>query len=352
MIPEPAAAALEYLSTLPVTPTAKDYTVLVYDLGGGTFDAAVVTAHQDAEGVMTGYELLEQGGLPQAGNEFTNAMVDLMQRKLRELDIEINTNDAPMERFRMEAETLKCALSDINTNTVEYEDDEGNVVEITRSELEAATESLVTETIKTAKKVYDNCAVKPTMIIMTGGQSQMPVIRARLQNEFFDISKDNIIFHKPQQAIALGAARFGHLNCNTPSAVAPVVLRTSRMLGLSNVLNGVNDKQHVEVLIPKNTEIPMETPAKQLFHPNNPCFKHTIHLCEAINDDPDIYNDSHFVQVADLVIDFNISTPQKPTFEVNVYIDKNNKINFSARDPKGEFKTVSVKVEYTNGTGG
>lgn len=354
MIQEPAAAALEYLSTLPVTQAATDYTVLVYDLGGGTFDAAVVTAHQDENGVILSYEVLDQIGLPRAGNEFTDAMVSLMQKKLLEIDVQIDTKDAPMERFRNEAENLKCALSEPNTTMVEYEDNDGNVIEITRAELEKATESLVAETIAVSKRLFDRCPAKPTMIIMTGGQSQMPVIRTRLQAQFSGIGTENIIFHKPQQAIALGAARFGILNCETKTIESnpSVVLRTGKMLGTPFTRDNKTDRPYVNALIPRNTPIPMDQPVPRYYAPYAPCTKQTIYLYEALNDDPDIFNNDHFTEIAKLTIDFNIDTPAQPQYEVCAYIDQHNQIHFTARDPKGVFKTVSVEVEYSHGKGG
>lgn len=348
MIQEPAAAALEYLGTLPVARAEKDVTVLVYDLGGGTFDAAIVTAHQNAEGVMTSYEVLDQEGVPHAGNEFTEAMLQLIIRKFQDIGVQVDTRAAAMDRLRRDAEQLKCALSNPDTKVVLYADDDGNEIEITRADLEAETEKLVTDTIEASKRLFDRCASKPTMIIMTGGQSQMPVIRTRLEAQFPEISTDNVIIYKPQQAIALGAARFADLNANVHVPDPPVKLRTGKMLGLANVRDEKNDRTYVSTLIPRNTQVPMAEPVVEVFHPTNPCTKHSIYLCEALRDDPDVYDDDHFTTIAKLTINFNTAIPARPNFEVVISIDNNNNIQFSARDPKGKFQTVSVAVQYLN----
>ncbi|MGN1249495.1 MAG: Hsp70 family protein, partial [Candidatus Spyradocola sp.] len=336
MIQEPACAALAYLSTLPVTHQEKTYTVLVYDLGGGTFDASVVTARQNAEGAMVSYEVLDQSGCPRAGNEFTEAMMNLITDKLDRLGADTPSSDAARERLRREAEELKINLSAADTTVVYYEDPEGNEIEIQRADLERVTGDLIDETLNVTKALYDRCPQKPEMIIMTGGQSQMPLIRTRLKQTFSSIGADNIIFHKPQQAIAFGAARFGRLN------PVSVKLRTGRMLGLANVVGEDKDTRYVKELIPRNTTIPMNAPVSERFTPMSPTILFTIYLYEALTDTPNIYNEDDFKEVVSLQIDFNVDTPQKPEFEVSIYIDEANSIHFTAKDPKGKFKTVTT----------
>lgn len=342
MIQEPAAAALTYLATLPETRQDRTYSVMVYDLGGGTFDASVVTAHQNAEGVMVSYEVIDQSGCPRAGNEFTEAMMNLILNKLAKLGADMPKTDAARDRLRRDAEELKITLSDVNTTTVYYEDPDGNEVEIHRTELEQATDALVSETISVIQKLYERCSTKPEMIIMTGGQSQMPVVRSRLEQAFPSIGGENIIFHKPQQAIAFGAARFGRLK------PVSVKLRTGRMLGIANVRDIQTQKHYTSELIPRNTVIPMNTSVSRRFTPANPTVMHEIFLYEARSETPDAFNDGDFKQVASLSIDFNIVTPQKLAFDVDVYIDAANSIHFTAIDPNGKFKTVTTTVNYSD----
>lgn len=360
MIEEPVAAALEYLASLPFEKAERDFTVLVYDLGGGTFDTAVVTAHQDAQGVMRQYKVLEQKGIERAGNEFTDAMVNLMRAKYHGIGVKLDERPSAVKRFREDAEYRKCELSKPGTKSIDHETDDGDCINITRAELEKATETLVTETLAVAKEVYDKCITKPTMIVMTGGQSQMPIIKERLQEQFPDISSENIIPYNPQKAIALGAARFASLAAIKPAAsskkitnststpvTTPVVLRSGAMLGLAAVVDD-NGRRYVRSLIPRNTEIPMEKPSTARFQPTEPTTTHRIVLVEATTDNPDVYDEKQFKQMAELTIDFNVQKPARPTFELSVYIDQYNKIQFSAHDPDGKFKTVSVTADYSN----
>ena len=151
-----------------------------------------------------------------------------------------------------------------------------------------------------------------------------------------------VIHHKPQQAIAFGAARFGRLRSTS------VRLRTGRMLGLANVITPKDERHHVKELIPRNTVIPMERPVTQRFQPVNPTCQHTIFLQEARTDTPSIYNPEDFRDVVSLTVDFGTDTPQTPDFDVSVIIDETNSIRFTATDPAGRFATVTTTVNYSD----
>ena len=250
--------------------------------------------------------------------------------------------DAARERLRRDAEELKINLSDSDTSVVYYEDPDGNEIEITRGDLERVTQALIDETIAVSQAVYDRCSQKPDMIIMTGGQSQMPIIRTRLEQTFTPLGVTRVIHHKPQQAIAFGAARFGRLR---PTSVR---LRTGRMLGIANVFDPKNGGYYVRELIPRNTVIPMERPVTERFSPHDPTRRLTIHLQEARSDTPSIYNSEDFRAVVSLTIDFATDTPQKPAFDVSIIIDETNSIRFTATDPEGRFATVTTTVNYSD----
>ena len=356
MIQEPAAAALQYLGSFPQSDEEKDYTVLVYDLGGGTFDASIVTAHQNENGVIESYKVEDQSGYDQAGNEFTQIMADKIIEGLSRLGIKAPQADSAKDRLFREAERLKIILSDPACNEVTYMDDDDNEVSITRREFEQATSELVEKTISVTKELYDRCPKKPSMIIMTGGQSQMPIIKERLETVFSHLGRDNINIYKPQHAIAFGAARFGQLTSSeeeTGITENMVNLRTGRMLGLANVRNAVNNSVYVYELIPRNTAIPMDEPVIRTFSPTEATMKQTIYLLEANGEEPDVYKQSDFKVIGSVTIDFNTPEPVRPKFEVWIWIDATNKIHFSARDPEGRFPIVEEPdVTYTNVYGG
>lgn len=369
MIAEPAAAALTYLSTLPDRMDERDYTVLVYDLGGGTFDASIVTAHQMADGTIESYQVLGQMGSKRAGNEFTEKMEELILQGLAKLGGIEPTSDAQRERLHRDAEELKILLSMDDTEFVVYCDNDDNEVEITRTQFEEASEDLINETIKVAQKLYNSVNVKVDMIVMTGGQSQMPVLKQRLQAAFPDIDSKDIILYEPQRAIGFGAARFGALNITQP-AQAPQdgnsfngtgVVRsfTGFMMGLANVVDYdhskkcYKDNQHVKELIPKGTAIPMTEPAVDTFWPSKPTLHHKIELWEAVVDDPDVYNPQDFCSLATVTMHFRSDKPIAPKFRVAVWIDAANKIHFEAKDAEGNlFDDVYVEVDYSNSVGG
>lgn len=349
MIQEPAAAGLEYLGTMMNYPGAKDYTIMVYDLGGGTFDVAIVTAHQDANGCITAYEVVDQDGSKRAGNELTNVLEGIVKAKLDAIGGRLPRNDSQNEKMHAEVERMKIQLS--KADKAFYEDDDGNVVEVTQDEFANECHEIIDETISVSMNLYNRSKVKPEMIVMTGGQSQMPAIMEALKKNFTAIKKDKIVIYKPQFAIALGTARFGCLNDQTPMRNASkkvVSLRTGKMIGLDNVVDtsDTDNRSYVDELIARNTALPMTRVVKKTYSPVNPSLTHTIYLVEAIKDDPNKYNTSDFKQIAELTIDFNTSKPVKPDFVVSVNIDEMNMIHFSAEDPKGKFKGMKVSVNY------
>lgn len=357
MIQEPAAAALEYLGTLPPTENAQDYTVLVYDLGGGTFDASIVSAHQDENGVFTSYNVHDQKGVSCAGNEFTEKLLELIKIGITDLDEAIPNSDFLNDRMKRRAEEMKIDLS--RDQSVQYETENGSIVEITRQEFETATNDLVMNTINVTRDLYDRCPVKPDRIVMTGGQSGMPIIKEKLIDKFRGcIQSDSINQYKPQQAIAFGAARFGTLNCENKqdqddendgmhNANAVVRLRTGRMLGLAYVQDD-NGRNHVDCLIERNSEIPLTNPVIRGYYNTHPATSHTIFLYEALTETPDIYNRNDFHEVGRLKINFGIDEPAQVAFNVEVTIDRSNQIHFTAKDPRGLYDTVTIELKLAS----
>ena len=359
-IKEPEAAALSYLGDLENVKDT-DQTVMVYDLGAGTFDASVVTIRWTEEGNVRYFEVLDNIGVPFGGEKFTEALVSLI-REQAEVDLE-NT-DADKNALLQAAETIKIALSTENEYDYDYSHDENgdsSILTITREQLEEITEGLVQETVEATLELYERVPIKPTKIVMVGGQSQMPVIRRRLA-QAFPMLGESIIFHKCHQAIAEGAARFGAIP--RPSAqitpgpvpptppVPPVVLRTGRMIGLAHVTidpQDPNSGKRMETLIPRNTPIPLEHPVEMLFHNTRPSLIHKVFFYQAKKDEPDVneidgeYPD--FQKIVSLTIDFHTDEPAVFNFWVSVNIDEKGIMEFAVRSREGEFAPVSIKEQ-------
>ncbi|MBM4776749.1 MAG: TIGR02266 family protein [Archangiaceae bacterium] len=188
--------------------------VLVYDLGGGTFDASVVEiTGDDIEVVSTG------GDNFLGGMDFDARLADALVATMDETPRN-RLMDSPMsmERVRDAAELAKIALSEKTTAPVHVPfastGDDGKPVDlrvdVERPYLEQNTNDLVERTIEVTQVVLE--AAKLTVqsldeVVMVGGQSRSPAVRSRLEASLGRKPRTDI---DPQGAVAMGAALLGH----------------------------------------------------------------------------------------------------------------------------------------------
>lgn len=210
VINEPTAAAFCYGFAKAVD---SDETVLVYDLGGGTFDVAVVKLATNEGGRQI--RVVERGGDERLGGALWDArIVKLLAEKFQEqlpeaadpLDDDLASAD-----LRLNAEDVKRALSarDSVSQVVMTGTDRANV-NLTRDEFEAATNDLLEQTIDFTRTTVERAAVAgaPTIdrVLLVGGSSFMPAVSRRLQEAFPGWVPE---LQDPNQAVAKGAALAG-----------------------------------------------------------------------------------------------------------------------------------------------
>jgi uncharacterized protein (TIGR02266 family) len=216
---EPTAAALAYGMNRQLAKT-----VLVYDLGGGTFDATLMSIEGNV------FEVLATGGdIFLGGVDFDNQVVDLMLKKYRDQHgSEFLGDSIALSRINDAAERAKIALSertsyDVHLPMLEMTQ-EGTPRDlkctITRPELEKACADLVARTISHVQDVLLDAKLKPSEVdevVLAGGMSRMPLVRKQLE----------ALFKKPphasvnaDEAVALGAALYS----GTVDKVSSVVL--------------------------------------------------------------------------------------------------------------------------------
>jgi molecular chaperone DnaK len=208
---EPTAAAFSYGFAQGAD---KDETVLVYDLGGGTFDVTVIRLESLAEG-QSAIRVVATGGDDRLGGALWDArMVKLLATKFREeipdaadpLDDETASGD-----LRLKAEDAKRALTNRESikQVVQAGADRANV-EVTRDEFEEATADLLEQTIDftqtTVAKAAEAGAPTIDRVLLVGGSSFMPAVKRRLMETFPDWLPE---LQDPNQAVAKGAALAG-----------------------------------------------------------------------------------------------------------------------------------------------
>jgi len=213
LLQEPIAAAIAYGFA-----NATNENWLVYDLGGGTFDAALIS-YQDGLLNILGHE----GDNFLGGKNFDWFIVDnlIVPKILQEYKIKGFSRDnkkyhAVYAILKGKAEEAKIALSQIQKTTIEIEnigkDSEGKdiylQIQITRDDFESLIESSINKSIELVKKTIKDTGIKKSSIariILIGGPTQIPFVRKRLKDEF-DAKIDTSV--DPFTAVAYGAAIF------------------------------------------------------------------------------------------------------------------------------------------------
>jgi len=204
---EPTAAALAYGLNRELTKK-----VLVYDLGGGTFDATLLRIEKNV------FEVIATGGdIFLGGIDFDNQIVDaLLQKFEQQHGLPFSGDNGALSRVTDAAERAKVALSERQSTEVELPmlmmDAEMRPRDLrcsfTRAELNEVCGTLVTRTLDVVRDVLLDAKIKATEIddiILVGGMSRMPLVRERLKELFGKAPHASV---NADEAVAIGAALY------------------------------------------------------------------------------------------------------------------------------------------------
>ncbi|MER0122952.1 Hsp70 family protein [Streptococcus sp. ZJ93] len=255
---EPTAAALAYgLSS------DKSETVLVYDLGGGTFDVTLMkieNGHFDVLGT--------DGDRNLGGFDFDNALAMLIAEKMEAEGAEgviVDPDFAGM--LREKAEATKRSLTTIEKTNV-FLDYKGKPykISLTREEFEKETEGLVQRTQEILEDVIEEAQLsweQVDHVLLVGGSTRMPMIRANLEKNLGRSIQYSI---NPDEAVATGAAIQAALEAvNQGVETEPVLLGIAGKIEVSDVtsqalgvlaLSPETGNEMNSIIIPKNAKIP------------------------------------------------------------------------------------------------
>ncbi len=252
-IAEPAAAALDYLASITFD---KPTQVLVYDLGGGTFDISIVRAYPTVQELEDGTQyyydpIYNDGNYKVCGNEFDNILKTILIKKAGDFKNDQRTIIDIDNRL----EEIKRSLSDKDLVDPNILLPDGSYMDmISRQEFEAASAELLNESIKMVEEALkpEHSDTPPACIVLTGGASRMPMVQAALEKRFPQY-KGKIHSHLPSKAISMGAARFG-----IPEKNAPMVQRTTHDIGICYTEKQTK-KDYINTYIPAGTIIPTKS---------------------------------------------------------------------------------------------
>ncbi|MGN7613239.1 Hsp70 family protein [Magnetococcales bacterium HHB-1] len=280
MINEPTAAALAYEANAP-----EGKKILIYDLGGGTFDVSVV---QISEGIV---EVLASHGDNQlGGDDFDQKIVDFILENIKE-EHQLDPSDTPraMARILRAAEQAKKTLSDHPFALIQEEyllEKEGQPIhfslELSRIDFEAMISPLIDKTLTAIHTALDDVKLDPRhidQILLVGGSTRIPLIHQRLESEMRQLPRHEI---NPDLCVAMGAAIQGAiLQGNEVSSVLVDV--TPYTFGTA-ALGYVGDEFTPDCYVPlirKNTPIPVrKTEAFRTSHDDQEEVEITVHQGE------------------------------------------------------------------------
>jgi hypothetical protein len=330
IINEPTAAALAY-----GLDKGKEENIVVFDLGGGTFDVSVLEIADDFFQVKS-----TNGDTHLGGEDFDNAIVNYFLDDFKAKEgIDLRKDNAAMQRLKDEAEKAKKELStvteyDVNIPFITADADGPKHFEmsLTRAKLEDLVKDLLDRLDGPVEKALKDAKLSKSdinNIVMVGGMTRMPAVVERVKKLF---GKDPMQGVNPDEVVAVGAAIQGGVLAGDVKSVLLLDV-TPLSLGIET-MGGVSTK-----LIERNTTVP--TSKSEVFSTaadNQPQVE--IHVLQG---EREFANDNK--SLGRFVLDGIAPAPRGvPQIEVTFNIDANGILSVTAKD-KGTGKEQSITIQ-------
>lgn len=340
IINEPVAASLcHVLGTegLWFSELAEEQRIMVYDLGGGTFDLSIVKYQKDAVSVVAAGGDLHLGGI-----DFNNALINAISDQFtREFGSDPRSDPASLQAISLETEQTKRSLSvrDLATLTVHHGGYRKSY-QVERGQFETITDALVNKTLALTKNLLKSNKMgwaHIDAVLTTGGSSRMPMIREGLKKLSGRTLNTSL---SPDQSIAHGATYYAGMLLSN-NAFAKSILSdsarerlkkvrqtsvTARALGV--MVRDMKSQERVpHYLISANSPLPVE--AEHLF--GTVAFNQrqvTLKVVES-----SLSNDGHPSHIGQCVIeDLPPNLPEGSEIAVTIRYDQEALVHVSARD--------------------
>lgn len=336
IINEPTAAALSYgLDKLD-----QDQSILVFDLGGGTFDVSIL---QLGDGI---FEVKATAGNNHlGGDDFDNSIVQWMIECFREQEgIDLSVDKMALQRLREAAEKAKIELSSmLNTSinlpfiTADETGPKHLEMELSRAKFEELASSLIEGTIHPVEQAIRDANFTPddvNRILLVGGSTRIPAVQDAIRNFFGGKAPDRSV--NPDEAVALGAAIQG--------GVLGGEVKDLLLLDVTPLSLGIETLGEVFTkIIERNTTIP--TSKSQVF--STATDGQTSVEIHVLQGERAMARDNKSLGKFQLT---GIPPAPRgvPQIEVAFEIDANGILNVAARD-KGTGREQSIRISNTGG---
>lgn len=254
LLEEPVAAALHY----GISQGVHDQVILVYDLGGGTFDATVLS--HDAKGV---YVLAKEGVTNLGGKEFDEKLGAMILDRFERAGLSPNLNARTLLQLRRAAEEIKfelCMPNRVQDRRVVMLGNQSVEVRIQRADFEREIESLIAKTEAVTLRCVEGAGVQLedlNAVLLVGGSSLVPAVGDRIRR-MMGSNAGRVKYHEPMRAIAYGAAMHtAQLTGDAAQYALPPELRgvTGYHVGV-RIIDPATGRIRIDPLIKKNMPLP------------------------------------------------------------------------------------------------
>lgn len=332
IINEPTAAALAY-----GLDKKKEEKIVVYDLGGGTFDVSVLELGDGVFEVKS-----TNGDTHLGGDDFDLAIMNfLVDEYKKDQGVDLKDDKAALQRLKEAAEKAKIELSTTNESeinlpfiTADASGPKHYTYTLTRAKLEQLVGDLIEKTAKPCESALKDAGLKASDInevILVGGMTRMPAVQAKVKAIF---GKEPMQGVNPDEVVAIGAAVQGGVLAGDVKDVLLLDV-TPLSLGLET-LGGVSTK-----LIERNTTIP--TSKGQVF--STAADSQTSVEINVLQGEREFAKDNK--SLGRFILDGIPPAPRGvPQVEVTFNIDANGIVNVSAKD-KGTGKEQHITIQQS-----
>ncbi len=330
IVNEPTAAALAY-----GLDKGKNETVVVYDLGGGTFDVSILELGDGVFEVKA-----TNGDTFLGGDDFDRRIIEYIVAEFKkETGVDLSQDKQALQRIKDSAEKSKIELSsatetEINQPFITQKDGQPLhlTMKLTRTKLEELVSDLIEKTIEPCKKALSDAKLEKTQIgevILVGGMTRMPKVQ-QVVKDFFGKEPNRSV--NPDEAVALGAAIQG--------GVISGDVKDILLLDVTPLTLGIETMGSVMTpLIERNTTVP--TTKSQIFSTasdNQPQVE--IHILQG---ERPMAQDNK--TLGSFILDGIPAAPRGiPQIEVSFDIDANGILNVTAKDKAtGKEQKITIK---------